>query len=350
MENCTEKHICITRAGQERHLCTELLALGGPVECTDLELSVVELSGVSAATFEAFPLFFSRQLLPNAQALSASSIKTWATAITQKLIEQLGESTTAWRLHIFDPATADTGERYARPRLIQQEVLAILKQKRRSLLKTLVDERGGEGTLVQVVTFSPTGGFISFADQKLCSTLSPTISPEVAGYVNIPDDRTPPSRAFKKLREAITVFGLSFKRGMHCVDLGACPGGWAHVLLEHECRVTAIDRTPLDPPLMRNRDLIFVQGDAFTWAPEKPVDWMVCDVITSPDRTVELLKRWLEGKLCRSFCVTVKFKGDPDFNALRELRELLAQGCSWFSMKQLTNNKNELTVVGRAAK
>jgi 23S rRNA (cytidine2498-2'-O)-methyltransferase len=98
---------------------------------------------------------------------------------------------------------------------------------------------------------------------------------------------------------------------------------------------------------MANRRITFVKGDALTWLPPKPVGMLVCDVITSPDKTIGMLRTWLTRRLCSSFCVTIKFKGSPDFEALREIRCLLKEQTSWFDGKQLCHNKNELTVVGR---
>jgi 23S rRNA (cytidine2498-2'-O)-methyltransferase len=175
------------------------------------------------------------------------------------------------------------------------------------------------------------------------------MSPSIAGYVDIPDDKAPPSRAFKKLHEAIKVFDLQTQRGQTCVDLGACPGGWTHVMVGYGIKVTAIDRSPLDERLMHNKNVTFTKGDAFTWTPQEPVSWLVCDVITSPDRTLAILDSWLSKRLCSFFCVTVKFKGTPDFAILTNIRSLLANKTRWYDGKQLTNNKNELTFVGEIA-
>jgi hypothetical protein len=42
----------------------------------------------------------------------------------------------------------------------------------------------------------------------------------------------------------------------------------------------------------------------------------------------------------------MKFKGQPDFAAIRELSDFLQQQVAWFDVKQLLNNKNEVTWVG----
>ncbi len=343
------KHICITRDGQEDYAVQELsqLPTASRVECTRLTAGVVELSGVALETLYDYPLFFTRQLLPQTARIEATSIRLWAQAISEHLMDTLADSPTAWSLQVFEPRSAETGEQYSRQRLITEEVFALLKQRRRSLLRRHTDKPERDTIIVQVVTLSSERGFMSITASDIRHKLGSSLVPHLAGYFSIPDDSAPPSRAFKKLREALALFGLSFTKGQTCIDLGAAPGGWTHVLLTHGCHVTAVDRSALDERLMRNKLVSFVRGNALTWLPEKTVDWLVCDVITTPDRTAELLSTWLTRKLCRNFCVTIKFKGEPNFATLTAVRGLLARHCSWWDGKQLTHNKNELTVVGR---
>ncbi len=344
-------HICVTRDGEENNAIQELVGLStaSPVKCTRLTAGVVELPEAPLDALYGYPLFFTRQILPNAVRLEATSIRLWAQAISQRLIAALGESQANWGLHIFEPQSVHTGERYSRQRLITEEVLAYLKQKRRSLLRTLTDHPTRDATIVQVLTLGPDRGFMSVTAPDIQAALASSFVPYLGGYIDIPDDPSPPSRAFKKLLEACSLFGLSFTKGATCVDLGAAPGGWTHVLVKHGCHVTAIDRSPLDERLMRSKQVSFVKGNALSWLPDTTVDWMVCDVITTPDRTTDLLTTWITRKLCRNFCVTIKFKGDPDCTSLAAVRQLLARHCSWWDGKQLTHNKNELTVVGQLA-
>lgn len=308
---------------------------------------MVELTGVDIPFLAQNPLLFSRQLLPDAFQLEGNSIKTFASAIVSALIERLPEDVLAWNLFIFEPATADSGEDYSRARLIHQETLTILKQKRRSLLKTLRPDHLPDAAVVQVLLATKEAAYMSVTPPQAVAQLQSRLTPRLGGYVEIPDNKRPPSRAFKKLEEALIVFGLNPRKGDTCVDLGACPGGWTHVMVERGVKVTAIDRSPLDQRLMKHKSVSFVKGDAFTWLPSAPVTWLICDVITTPDRTLTILDTWLSKELCSLFCVTVKFKGEPDFESLRAIRSLLTEKTTWFDGKQLAHNKNELTVVGK---
>jgi 23S rRNA C2498 (ribose-2'-O)-methylase RlmM len=341
------KDISITRRGQEKFLLQELRNRLTQGQCNQVAPQVVEISGASHEELASFPLFFSAQFLPNAVYTKAESIKSWASAILDYLIATLGEETSSWCLHIFDPATAESGEIYSRPTLIAKELRSLLKTKRRSLLRSLQDTCSSESILVQVLLTTPNEGYLSVATQTTRALFGASISSVPAGFFPIADDKSPPSRAFKKLREAIQVFNLRITPGQTAVDLGASPGGWSYVVAEHGATVTAIDRSPLEGAVARDRKVVFVQGNAFTWKPPRPVDWLVCDVITTPDKTLAILKSWIGDKLCRNFCVTVKFKGDPDISVLHAIALYLRSNTTWFAGRQLTHNKNELTVVGR---
>lgn len=338
--------LCITRRGQENDLCRELLLHSDKLTCKRLTPQVIVIAPHEGHYLLPTPLFFSAQLLPKAQQISAQSINQWALAIFEKLTTILPEPPPRWCLHVFDPLSSESGREYARPNRIREALAALLKLKRRSLLRTLCETPDKDTTLVQVVTISPTEGYCSVATPALRATYGAAISPHLAGYLTIPDDKSPPSRAFKKLQEAISIFNLSIRRGETAVDLGASPGGWTHVLRAYGAKVTAVDRSPLIDSLMRDSGVTFIQGNALTWTPPKSVDWLVCDVITTPDNTSALLKRWIEKKLCRNFCVTVKFKGSPDLTTLHALTEFLKDNTQWFDGRQLTHNKNEVTVVG----
>ncbi len=336
--------------GQEQLLVNELQTCALAPHCSEIAPGTVEISGISASDLATLPPFFSQQLLPEATALQGESIQGWARLLFERITEHLGgESGSPWHLFIYSPESVDRGEVFSRARLIREALLGILKQKRRSLLKSLIDEPDApvtQGTVVQVLLIDSSKGYFSITLPKDISSLKATLRPTVAGYETVADDKSPPSRAFKKLVEALRVFDLPLPKGAHCVDLGASPGGWTHVLVARGCTVTAIDRSPLDAQLMRNKKVSFIKGDALSWVPEKPVDLLVCDVITAPERTLAMLTTWLTKKLCSAFCVTIKFKGDPDLEVLRKLRALLSERTTWWDGKQLCHNKNEVTVVG----
>jgi 23S rRNA (cytidine2498-2'-O)-methyltransferase len=146
---------------------------------------------------------------------------------------------------------------------------------------------------------------------------SPTkTSPFVNGEVAFIEDRQgPPSRAYLKLWEALTRLGVFPQPGETALDLGAAPGGWTWVLARLGVRVTGVDKAPLDPGVAAMSGVDWRQDSAFALAPtsEAPVDWLVCDVIAYPARTLRLVHDWIAAGTARRIVATVKFQGETDF-------------------------------------
>ena len=339
-------HICITRPGQEDFIAQEISLRGHADICSQLAPQVISLPSVHDAQIFAIPLCFARQILPSAIPIREQSVSQWAEKIVAHAISNERLLATGWKLHVFDPKTSETGEQYARARLVEERVMRILKARRRSLLRALESHDASCGTLVQVLCLSKEDGFISVTTDTHRALYRSCLSVHRAGYVHIRDDKNPPSRAFKKLQEAEKIFGLSFSKGETAVDLGASPGGWTYVLNEAGLHITALDRSPLDPSLMTKTSVNWLKDNALTWTPPAPVSWLVCDVITTPENTRKILTSWITNSLCEKFCVTVKCQGAPAFDTIKDILFFLKDHCSWFDAKQLTHNKNELTVCG----
>ncbi len=93
-----------------------------------------------------------------------------------------------------------------------------------------------------------------------------------------------------------------------------------------------------------------VKKDAFSWEPPAPQDWLLCDAIAAPEKSIALLDRWLEAGWCRRFVVNVKFKGKETYGAVEKLRAVLSrQGIVRARVKQLGADKNEVTCLGERA-
>ena len=159
-------------------------------------------------------------------------------------------------------------------------------------------------------------------------------------------DKEAPSRAFAKLVEAEIRLGCKIARGQSCVDLGASPGSWSYVALQRGARVVAVDRAPLRDGLMKNRHLKFIKGDAFAYHPDTAVDWLLCDVIAAPERSVGLLIDWVRQRRAHRFVVTIKFKGEQDYLVLEQLKHALPPMCEEFYLTHLCANKNEACAFG----
>ncbi|HRK08811.1 MAG TPA: SAM-dependent methyltransferase [Pseudobdellovibrionaceae bacterium] len=158
----------------------------------------------------------------------------------------------------------------------------------------------------------------------------------------IEDRVNPPSRAYLKLWEWSWRSDFRPKSGDRVLDLGASPGGWTWVLLEAGCRVVTLDRTSELHPAVRERIESAHQGDAFdlsSW-PEGNWDWVTCDVIAAPERSLRLIEELRERN--QRFVITVKFKGVPED---RDIERLLHQlDDRRVRAQRLWHNKHEITV------
>ena len=237
-------------------------------------------------------------------------------------------------------------------------------------------------------------GVWSLLDEHTLLASAKTSSPFPLGVIRFTEDhQNPPSRAYLKLWEALTLLDSYYRcaaeartqpaeicslpvgavpvethsqpteavaaeqkektvpavipvewalpqRGSHCVDAGACPGGWTWVLNNLGAEITAIDRSPLADFLMREPRITFMQHDAFTLTPESlgKQDWVCSDVICYPPRLLEWIERWRASGLCSKFICTIKMQGAPDFDTIRRFAEIPHS-----KIVHLTANKHELT-------
>lgn len=339
-------HICVTRPGQEEYIGREIALRAPTASCSMLTSQVVSISSVHDGSIFAIPLCFARQILPSPILLEEHSISQWSETIIRHLVKHEQTLVKGWKLHVFSPKSSETGEQYGRARLIEQRIMSTLKAKRRSLLRSLTEDSASAQALVQILCISDDKGFMSVTTEIERNIYGAALSTHRGGYMAIEDNKKPPSRAFKKLEEAIHTFGLSFSSNQTAVDLGASPGGWTYVLQKAGLQITALDRSPLEPSLMKNSAITWVKGNALTWSPPSPVSWLVCDVITTPQNTLSILTSWIINSWCQNFCVTIKCQGTPDFETINETLTFLSKHTAWFDAKQLTHNKNELTVCG----
>jgi 23S rRNA (cytidine2498-2'-O)-methyltransferase len=155
-----------------------------------------------------------------------------------------------------------------------------------------------------------------------------------------------PSRAARKLAEAFAWLGMAPGSGETCVDLGAAPGGWSWLLLERKTRVIAVDPARLEPKLMQNSRLRHVQGSAFDFAPEQPVDWLFCDMAWRPLEVAQMLGRWARQRQTRMLVANFKLPMKRKVEMLERLRAVLsASGFASIRMRQLYHDREEITLT-----
>jgi 23S rRNA (cytidine2498-2'-O)-methyltransferase len=162
------------------------------------------------------------------------------------------------------------------------------------------------------------------------------------GEVRFVEDReAPPSRAYLKLWEALTLLDERPGPGDVCLDLGSSPGGWTWVLQQLGAEVISVDKAPLDPAVAALPRVDYRRESAFGLEPGSlgRVDWLFCDVACYPERLLALVERWLDSGACSRFVCTVKLQGDAPDEAV--LERFAALPCS--RLAHLYHNKHELT-------
>src|SRR5215207_5325842 len=168
-------------------------------------------------------------------------------------------------------------------------------------------------------------------------------SPFPNGEVRFVEDRTgPPSRAYLKLWEGLTLIGQRPGPGDFCLDLGSSPGGWSWALQRLGARVVSVDKAPLDPDIVRLPGIEYRAESAFALDPAAigPVDWLFSDVVCYPARLLGLVERWLVQGTCGRFVCTLKFQGATDHATAARFAAIPGS-----TLRHLSHNKHELTWI-----
>jgi len=355
----------------ETSLVAELKAAG----CADLRCPA---PGVVSAGSCARPLdpIFARQQLPEATWIAGASIKALAEAAFSELAPSLDRDASPWLLHAVPAPQPDTAGALGRRReyrlrqapdadardrhhrhaalerraaLVGSVFLELLAARRRRSARRRIEAAppgSGGWRLVQILLTAPNRALASSAEALSVPRDGTDLSPFPLGRAAVAVDRAAPSRAYRKLEEAFAWMGRVPGPGDECLDLGAAPGGWSARLLARGARVTAVDRAPLALPA--HPRLETVRADAFRYAPERPMAWLVCDVIAPPERTLALVTRFAVERLARAAVVTFKLKG-PDLGVVASLRPRLdALPGSTLRLKHLAANHHEVTLMWTA--
>jgi 23S rRNA (cytidine2498-2'-O)-methyltransferase len=349
----------VTEPGFERALREELGLAGVAVDEGAAPAGLVLTRGPGAPGLDPA---FAWQRLPACARVTDTSAARLAKAAFDLIAEPL-DRCDHWTLHTYSlprPADSTAPPLTGRASLVNDALLDLLRRlrrrtdRRRLPADALTQEQAADPTLtlVQVLLLDREAALVSVGSPAPLPTFGVDPEPRWPGAVPpIDDDRGAPSSAYRKAEEAFARLGAAPATGERVVDLGGSPGGWTWTALKRGARVLAIDRAPLEPPVHGHPLLEERQGDAFKFEPDVadgPRDWLLCDVIAAPERTLALLDRWLAEGWCRRFVVNVKFKGDDRRAALAALRDLLARHGARARVKHLVHDKNEVTAFGHA--
>jgi 23S rRNA (cytidine2498-2'-O)-methyltransferase len=168
-------------------------------------------------------------------------------------------------------------------------------------------------------------------------------SPFPNGEVHFVEDRTgPPSRAYLKLWEALTLIGRRPGPGERVLDLGSSPGGWSWALAQMGATVVSVDKAALAPAVAALPQVDYRATSAFALDPHElgPIDWLFADIACYPPRLLALIERWLAAGTCRNFLATIKFQGATDHATARRFAAIPGA-----QLRHLWHNRHELTWI-----
>lgn len=169
------------------------------------------------------------------------------------------------------------------------------------------------------------------------------------GKVALEEDRVgPPSRAYLKLQEALTLANLEISDKDSVLDLGATPGGWSYVAASLGAAVTMIDRSEPDPKLFKKfKKLEYIKGDGLnpTEAFLSKATVLVSDMACEPARLLKSVSAWVNLPHLRFMVCTLKFHGISDKKVIAAFAAIPHS-----EIYHLWNNGHELTWVWKKAR
>jgi 23S rRNA (cytidine2498-2'-O)-methyltransferase len=263
-----------------------------------------------------------------------------AEAIAKALIPPEGSKPASWHAQAWVPDHDQTNPLSARCDALLRETIEVLHP---SVSLRRFDQaseaRRYGGYLVQVVQVA--------ADRVLIGLLravdAPTLAPGGRVRALLPKDA--PSRAGRKLVEAFEWFGRAPEAGDVCVDLGAAPGGWTVVLLEHRAHVIAVDPAMLMPSLRKKKSVTHVKLSAFDFNPAEPVDWLCCDMAWRPIEVAQMLAKWARRRMASTLISNIKLPMKQRAATVAEVVKIVADG-GWKNVRarQLYHDREEVTL------
>lgn len=156
------------------------------------------------------------------------------------------------------------------------------------------------------------------------------------------------SRAKFKLMEAIELFHLDMSKFDKALDLGAAPGGWTSVLLEHGLHVTAVDTGDMDTRLSRYPKYRIIKANAAELKLDEKFDLLASDISWNPKHTARLINNLADNlREGGAAVVTLKLMGDKVRKTIREVEEIYMAHFDIIAAKQLFHNRDEITLYMR---
>lgn len=332
-----------TRQGSEQDLVEELSLLGvvdPPARM--IAPAIVLAPKVPKRDKRPVELTFARQGFPVLQSVKAHDLEQIAARISRSLRGQL-ERAQQYALHVFVP-DSDLGNPLS---ALADELDARIAAKLAEALPAAVRvddaslRRLGSLPLAQVCLLDPerAAAGVTYSNAAISLARGGRTRVRVTGDF--------PSRAARKLEEALAWLGVEPSPGDLCVDLGAAPGGWTYVLSERRARVIAVDPAQLRPEIAARKGVRHVCESAFTFTPEAEVDWLFCDMAWRPLEAAALLAKWGRKRWARMLVANIKLPMKRKAELIERVRQVLRDEGGWKHVrtKQLYHDRDEITLT-----
>ena len=94
-----------------------------------------------------------------------------------------------------------------------------------------------------------------------------------------------------------------------------------------------------------------IRADGFKYAPAKPVDWLVCDMVERPLHVSRLIARWFNKGWCKHSVFNLKLPMKQRYQITQECKQLVEDalkeaGMNYdIRMKQLYHDREEITCI-----
>lgn len=215
----------------------------------------------------------------------------------------------------------------------------------------LLDEEG-EGPRLMIFCANAREAYVGIATDQS--------APWPGGFPRLRFPAEASSRSTLKLAEAFEAFlspreqDLYLRSGMQAVDLGAAPGGWTWQLVARGMRVDAVDNGPLKGAVLGHPSVKHWKADGFRFRPQRPVDWLVCDMVEQPRRVAELMCEWFVKGLTHQAIFNLKLQQGRRLEEVRICHKILEDGLNAAQMRgrilmrQLYHDREEVTVYLRS--
>lgn len=313
-------------------------ALGARGQVRVLEPGLVQ--SVGAPTFDdaTIDVTFARQGLPIAKVVEGEDTEVLLASVIEH-----ASATPSFTLQVWAPDTDAGNRRMPACAALETRLLEALAARDPSLAARHLgsDARSaGDGTLVSIVSRGDGSHAIGAVPMR------EAVSPFHGGRARMRIEKDSPSRASRKVEEALAWLGIAPGPGEVCVDLGAAPGGWSWALLERRAKVIAVDPAELRPDVARHRGMRHEKKSAFTFEPDEPVDWLFCDMAWRPLEAAQLLAKWGRRRWARICVANLKLPMKQKHKIVEELRAIVhGGGWSRVRTRQLYHDRDEITLI-----